>query len=394
MKAGWPLLIVAVGALPMPAAAQFWSRSWAVAPQAASTRDPLPDLKGKTLRQVVRISSGGTRIRLRLSNELSATALKIGSVHVALVDAGGRIVPGSDRGVTFGGVAAPVVPDRAPLVSDAVALRVTPLAHIAVSLYFPDGAADATVHGYAAATAAIASGDQTAAATLTDATPFKQRMVVDGIDVETARAGSTVVAFGDSITDGVRATADADTRWPDDLAAALQKAGRADVGVANLGISGNRVLAEGAGPNALARFDRDVLATPGVSHVIVLEGVNDIGGATRDKKPIPTAADLIGAYRQMIARAHDRHVKMIFATILPYKGAGYWGAEAEAVRKRVNAWILTNHEADGAIDFARAVADPADPDRFAPAYNSGDALHPNDAGFRAMVAAIDLKLLR
>jgi lysophospholipase L1-like esterase len=394
MKAGWPLLIVAAFALPMPASAQYWSRSWAVAPQAASAKSPPPDLTAKTLRQVVRISSGGKRIRLRLTNEMSASALKLGSVHVALVDDAGKIIPGSDRAVTFGGVAAPVVPDRAPIVSDPVALAVTPLAHLAISLYFPDGAAEATVHGYAAATASIANGDQTAAATFTDAVPFKQRMVIEGIDVETAQRGSTVVAFGDSITDGVRATADADTRWPDDLAAALQKAGRTTVGVANLGISGNRVLAEGTGTNALARFDRDVLSVPGVSHVIVLEGVNDIGSATRDKKPIPTAADITGAYRQMIARAHDKGVKVILATILPYKGAGYWGADAEVVRKQVNAWILSNHEADGAVDFAKAVADPADPDKFAAAYDSGDALHPNDAGFRAMVAAIDLKLLR
>jgi lysophospholipase L1-like esterase len=394
MKAGWPLLIVAACALPMPASAQYWSRSWAVAPQAASPRDPLPDLTAKTLRQVVRISSGGKRIRLRLTNEMSTTALKLGSVHVALVDAAGKIVPGSDRAVTFGGIAAPVVPDRAPIVSDAITLAVTPLAHVAVSLYFPAGAPEATVHGYAAATATIASGDQTAAATLSEATPFKQRMVIEGIDVETAQRGSTVVAFGDSITDGVRATADADTRWPDDLAAALQKAGRTNVGVANLGISGNRVLAEGTGTNALARFDRDVLSVPGVSHVIVLEGVNDIGGATRAKTTLPTVADITGAYRQMIARAHDKGVKVIFATILPYKGAGYWGATGEVVRKQVNAWILSNHEADGAVDFAKAVADPADPDKFAAAYDSGDALHPNDAGFRAMTAAIDLKLLR
>ena len=393
MKTGLPLLIVAALALPTPGVAS-WSRSWAVAPQSAGKPSDLPDLTGRTLRQVVRISSGGTRIRLRLTNELSASALKLGSVHVALVDARGKIVPGSDRAVTFDGVAAPTIPDRAPLVSDPVALRVAPLTHVAISLYFPQGAPDPTVHGYAAATAWIAQGDQTGAATLDGATKFTQRMVIDGLDVDTPQRGSTVVAFGDSITDGVRATADADTRWPDQLAERLQKAGRTSVGVANLGISGNRVLAEGAGNNALARFDRDVLSIPGVSHVIVLEGVNDIGGATARKTPLPTVADLTGGYRQMVARAHDKGVKVIFATILPYKGAGYWGAEGEAVRKQVNTWIRTNTVADGYVDLARAVADPADPDRFAKAYDSGDALHPNDAGFTAMAAAIDLKLLR
>ena len=204
----------------------------------------------------------------------------------------------------------------------------------------------------------------------------------------------TLVAFGDSITDGAAATNDADTRWPDLVAERLQRA-KLDMGVANLGIGGNRVLEDGNGLNALARFDRDALSVRGVSHVIILEGVNDIGAAWRDKATTrPSADDLIDAHRQLIARGHDRGVKVILATILPYKGAGYWSEWGEGVRTEVNAWIRTNREADGFVDFDKAIRDPADPLRMAKPYDIGDALHPNDAGFKAMAAAVDLKLLR
>ncbi len=208
------------------------------------------------------------------------------------------------------------------------------------------------------------------------------------------RGGSTIVTLGDSITDGVRATPDSNRRWPDLLAERLQQAGRRSVGVANAGISANRLLSEGDGYNALARFDADVLAVPGVSHVVILEGVNDLGNTTRAGGPMLPPQALIGAYRQMIARAHDRNVKVILATILPYKGAGYWSAEGEAARVAVNDWIRTNKEADGYVDLAKAIADPADPERMAKPYDVGDALHPNDAGFRVMADAFDLSLFR
>ncbi|MFD2429784.1 SGNH/GDSL hydrolase family protein [Sphingobium scionense] len=174
----------------------------------------------------------------------------------------------------------------------------------------------------------------------------------------------------------------------------MQKAGRKSVGVANAGISANRLLSEADGYNALARFDSDVLAVPGVTHVVILEGVNDLGGAARDKRPMLTPQTVIGAYRQMIARAHDRNIKVILATILPYKGAGYWSAEGDAVRVAVNDWIRTTKEADGFVDLAKTVADPADPSRMAKPYDVGDALHPNDEGFRVMADAFDLRLFR
>lgn len=392
--------IVAVLALvcaSAPASAQHWSRSWAAAPvEAPNNPDrPLPDLKDRTVRQVVRLSSGGEAIRLRLSNVLSATPLRVGAVEVAMADKDGRIVPGTSRTVRFDGETSVTIPMHAPMLSETIALPVKPLSRVAISIHLPEGATSPTVHPHAAATAWIAPGNQADATALSDATTFGQRLILAGVDVESARPQRTVATFGDSITDGVDATRDADTRWPDVLAERLQKAGMTGVGVANVGISGNRMLKDGAGPNALARFDRDVLAIPGVSHVIVLEGVNDIGAAWREKvADKPSADDIIDAYRQMIARARDRGVKMIFATILPYKGAGYWSEYGEGVRQQINQWIRTNDEAAGFVDLDRAIRDAADPARMAKPYDQGDALHPNDAGFEAMAEAVDLKLLR
>lgn len=380
-----------------PALAQHWSRSWAIAPQAAlvsSAGRPAPELGGKTLRQVVRLSSGGKAIRLNLSNEMSDVQLRIAAVHVALADKDGRIVPGSDHVVSFGGQSEVAIPAHAPMLSDPVAMQVTPLTKLAVSIYFAAPVEQPTVHSYSAATGWLADGDQAGATALVAATTFNQRLILKGVDVESARALPTVVAFGDSITDGVRATTDADTRWPDQLAARLVKAGR-PISVANMGISGNRLLKDGTGPNALARFDRDVLSVPGATHVIILEGVNDIGAAAREKDSSPpTVGTIVAAYRQMIARGHQRGLKVILATILPYKGAGYWSAEGEATRQGVNLWIRQSGEADGIADFDAAIADRDDPARMAAAYDCGDHLHPNDAGFTAMSDAIPLRALR
>ncbi|MEO7689204.1 MAG: SGNH/GDSL hydrolase family protein [Sphingomonas sp.] len=401
------LLPIAAQAVP----GQTWVRSWEAAPLEVSLPRPAPlpatpdaataapaapvaaITSDVTFRMVARLSAGGTSIRLRLSNEISADPLRLGAVHVALAGDDGAIVPGSDQAVTFEGSTAPVIPAGAPLLSDTIALKVPPLAHVVVSIYVPGSAEHLTGHPLGVATTHIASGDQTGAPDVTGTTS-KMRYILSGIDVSGGPATSTIVTFGDSITDGALSTDNADHRWPDILAERLRAAGKTSFAVANAGISGNRLLATGAGPAALARFDRDVLSVPGVRYVVVLEGVNDIGSATRSKSNLPLPKDIIGAYRQMIARAHDRGVKVIGATVLPYKGAGYYSQDGDAVRQAVNDWIRAPGHFDGVIDFDRAVADKADPQMMAAAFDSGDKLHPGDAGYKAMAEAVDLALFR
>ncbi|HAF43199.1 MAG TPA: esterase [Sphingobium sp.] len=378
-----------------PAQAQHWSRSWMAAPLVSKAPpEKRPDLANRTLRQVVRISSGGQRIRLRLSNEMSTQPLLLGAVHVAIAGENGETLPGTDHVVTFNQAQGATIPARAPLLSDPIAMAVKPLTRLSISIHLPQGAPDATVHSYSAATGWTAPGDQTTVISLSNSATLGPRVIISGVEVESRKPGTTIVTLGDSITDGVRATPDSNRRWPDLLAERLQKAGRTSIGVANAGISANRLLSEGDGYNALARFDSDVLAVPGVTHVVILEGVNDLGNAARSQQPMLPPEALIGAYRQMIARAHHRGVKVILATILPYKGAGYWSAEGDAARMAVNKWIRDNQEADAFVDLDKAIADPADPARMAKAYDVGDALHPNDEGFRAMAAAFDLKLFQ
>ncbi|MDE1914832.1 MAG: SGNH/GDSL hydrolase family protein [Sphingomonadales bacterium] len=376
------------------------ARSWAAAMQAmpapatpaAQAEAALGDT---TVRQIMRLSVGGKGLRLVLDNHDSAMPLTVDHLEVAQIDAAGRIVPGSSRRVTVGGRPFVVIPAHAPMISDLVPMAVPPLARVAVSFHLPAGQVPGAFHGYAAANTLLAPGDQTAAAELTGSRVVQRRYLVAGIDVDAPAMLRSIVTFGDSITDGVRATVDSDLRWPDQLAQRLQKAGMTRVGVANVGISGNRMLQDGAGEGALARFDRDVLAVTGASHVIVLEGVNDLGGATREGRQdsFDTEA-LITAYRQMIARGHAHGIKVLLGTILPYKGAGYWSPWGDEQRAKVNAWIRSQHEADGVVDFDRAIRNPADPQAFAPAYDSGDHLHPNDAGFAVMARAVPLALLR
>lgn len=394
MKKQALILALALAALAPCAQAQtHWARSWNASPLAAAPDRRPPALKDVTVRQVVRVSAGGERFRLRLSNEYGPVAARIGKVRIVQLADDGQPVPGTARDLTFDGATGALLAPEAPLLSDPVDLRLPALARLSISLYLPEEVADPTIHLLGLSTALIAPGDQTAAEALTDLTRVTQRILISGIDVERAEAGRVIVTLGDSITDGANGTRDADRRWPDLLAQRLQTAGLTTVAVANAGISGNRILKPkpGLGVAALARFDRDVLAVPGATDVIVLEGVNDFGMAWRDRDPQPpTPADLIAGYRQMITRAHAAGLKIRLATILPYKDANYWSEQGETTRQALNAWIRTNQEADGVIDFDAVMRDPADPLKLAAAYDSGDHLHPNDAGFRAMADAIDL----
>lgn len=343
------------------------------------------DLANVTIRQTVRVAAGGKRLRLRLSNEAGRLAMPIGAVRVGLAGPGGqtpRSVP-----VTFGGRTNVVVPISAPLLSDPIDLPTQALDQLNISIYLPrpvERAGHQTFQYLAGQ-----PGDFTDAATLPAARLARAPALVTGVEVETAGPVNVVVTLGDSITEGVGATALAFRGWPDKLAERLVAA-RANWSVVNAGISGNRLLRNGAGPNALARFDRDVLSVSGVTAVIILEGINDIGRGSNPINGEPVTTDaLIAAQRQLIARAHARGIRVIGATLTPYKGANYYSVDGEAQRQAYNQWIRTSGEFDGVIDFARPLSDAADNLSLDVRYNDRDKLHPNDAGYEAMGAFVD-----
>jgi lysophospholipase L1-like esterase len=380
-----------------------WIEVWGASPQQpidpiTGPSNPLITLNGQTIREVVRISAGAQIIRLRLSNEYTNASTAIGKVRVALSKANGTassaIVPGSSRIVTFGGKQGLTLAPNALVISDPVDLPVSGLTSLAVSIYVSNGTEPTTPHSLGQQTAYIVDGDQTGAANLNSATTTTSRYLLSGIDAEVLGTAAAIVTLGDSITDGYHSTVDADHRWPDYLADRLQKANLYTLSVANEGISGNRLLQEGIGPNALSRFDRDVLSRPGVRYITVLEGINDIGipNLIPNSGTPADAADIIGAYRQLIARAHELGILIYGCTLTPFVGAAYQTAAGEATREQVNQWIRNSQEFDAVIDFDKAVRDPSNPAAFLPAYDSGDHLHPNDAGYQAMANAVNLNL--
>jgi lysophospholipase L1-like esterase len=312
-----------------------------------------------------------------------------------LVGPDGAVVAGSERPLAFSGQTQATIPAGAPLLSDPVALRTKPLARLQVRLFLPADTHGCTCHMSGQESADVLPGDATGKPPPSPPPGRPQfRAFLSGLEVETAAPPAPViVAFGDSITDGFTSTVGGDKRWPDRLAERLVQRfpGRA-FGVNNAGIGGNQVLAAGRipifGQSALTRFDRDVLSVPGATHVVILEGVNDLGMSH------PPASSLIAGYRQLIARARAHGLKVIGATILPYAGAAYFSTAGEAERQKVNAWIRTGREFDGVIDFDAAIRDPARPDHMRAALQSGDWLHPNDAGYRAMGEAVDLSVFR
>lgn len=348
------------------------------------------DFSDVTIRQLVRVSIAGKRIRLRLSNESSSDGLPLGHVHVGLAGPDGSIVTGSDRAVTFSGRNALVVPASSPVLTDPIDLAVKPMDRLLISIHVPGGVPRTghTVMQYVAGVA----GDQTEAPQLPQQKIARLTALVSEVDVDATSANGVVVAMGDSITDGATSTSNAFRSWPDRLAERLN----GKLGVVNTGIGGNRLLRYGTGLSALARFDRDVLSVPGVKYVILLEGINDIGRgyqSTGTQDPVSLEA-LVDADRQIIQRAHDHGIKVIGATLTPYQGAGYASPDGEAVRQGLNKWIQTSKEFDGVVDFNAATIDPANPLAFLPAYNIRDKLHPNDAGYEAMAKSIDLSLLK
>jgi lysophospholipase L1-like esterase len=376
-----------------------WVGTWGASPQ-LTTGDlfgTAPGFSNQTIRQIVRISVGGGQFRVRLSNEYGAQAVQIGDAHIAISAGGGAIQPGTDRVLTFSGNGSFTIPPGAAVLSDPVKLPATNLASLAVSLYLPQATGPATWHFDGRQTAYIVSGDATGAADVTaGATKTFSRFFLTGVEAATFEPKSAVVTFGDSITDGTNSTIDADHRWPDFLAARFAASRNDDTGVVDEGIAGNRLLHDDIGPNALSRLDRDVFATPGVRFMTVLLGINDIGFGGLFPAQAVSADDIIAAHRQLIARAHARGIRIYGCTLTPFKGANppYFSDAGEAKREAVNAWIRTSGEYDAVIDFEAAVRDPANPLQILPAFDSGDHLHPNDAGYQAMANAIDLRLFK
>ncbi|MEN3277847.1 MAG: hypothetical protein V7631_3637 [Massilia sp.] len=396
---------------------QQWVGTWGTAPAGPPLAAQTQTFNDQTLRLVVHTSIGGTQVRIRVSNEHGTTPLRIGAANIARRAAGSEIVAGTDRVLTFSGSPSITIPAGAPVLSDPVDLDVPALSDLAVSLYLPGQVQATTIHGSAFQTNYVSlPGNFTGAATLPTQRTITSWPFLTEVDVSAPGAGA-IVALGDSITDGAVTTIDANRRWPDLLALRLQttrdqagaspalRALNSRLGVVNRGIGGNRLLRDPGeqplfGRAALARFDRDVLATAGVRHLIVLIGINDIGHPGTGTIPATeavTAQDLIAGYRQLIARAHAKGIPVYGATLTPFEGTvfpGYHTPEKEAVRQAVNNWIRSSDEFDAVIDFDRALRDPARPTRMLPAYDSGDHLHPNDLGMQAMANAIPLELFR
>lgn len=370
-----------------------WVDAWGAVPDSAG-----PALKAQTVRQVVRVSIGGSALRIRLSNLDGTAPITIGPVHIALHATGSAIQPGSDHALTFNGNASVTIAKGASVLSDAVTMHVAPLQELAVSLYLPSATGPSTAHSDGMATTYITdSGDETSGATLADAEELHSRLFLTDVEVEAVAPAQTIVAFGDSITDGHQSTHDANHRWPDLLAARLQAApGTASITVVNSGISGNRILHDNLGPSALSRFDRDALEKTGVRWIVLLEGINDIGASSQPPTPQDdvSANQIIDGIKTLIARAHAKGIKIYGATLTPFAVAEwpYYTPQGEVKRQAVNAWIRSSGAFDAVIDFDKITRDPAHPTRFLPAYDSGDHLHPSDAGYKAMADALELGL--
>ena len=371
-----------------------WVDTWAAAPDTAG-----PVVNAQTVRQIVRTSVGGTEVRIRLSNLFGNAPITLGPAHIALHASGADTVPGSDHALLFNGKPTVTIAKGESVLSDPVKMEVKPLQELAVSLYAP---ADAQYHASTAHNAGLAtayiteSGDATAAAHYPQGEVSGMRFFLTDVEVSGPAAKSTVVTFGDSITDGVGSTENANTRWPDYLAERLQgDAKLSSIGVSNAGIGGNHILHDNYGPSALSRFDRDALDKPGVRWIVLLEGINDIGGSgyAWDAKDKVSAQQLIDGMKTLIARAHAKHVKIYGATLTPYGGNGwpYHSVAGEKTREEVNDWIRHSGAFDGVADFDQAIRDPAAPKNMLPAYDSGDHLHPSTAGYKVMAQAIDLK---
>ncbi|WP_448953752.1 SGNH/GDSL hydrolase family protein [Labrys neptuniae] len=390
---------------------ESWITTWAATPAPRWAEElpapfNVPEVLGdQTVRQVARVSVGGDQVRVVISNEFGTRPVTIGSASVALSKGGSAIDPTSAKPLTFGGSSSAVIPPGAPLLSDPVDMPIKALSSLAVSFYLPKRTGITSVHWDGAQTGYVSgAGDKTKDGDFTAESTNKSRLLLSRILTTAKPTSNAIVFFGDSITDGACSTADSNNRWPDHIAERLQAEGHPDVAVVNEAYSGNRVLSNGMGTNALSRFDMSVLSHPKVSTVVMMMGINDIGWPGKDaitpSDAEPTADDVIAGYKQIIDRAHAHGIRFVAVTLSPFvdtfKGlptSGYYTPDKEKIRQDVNAWIRANKTADGLIDFDKVLQDPKDASRINPAYDCGDHLHPNDAGYQAMAKSVDLGVL-
>lgn len=376
-----------------------WVGTWAASPFDGDPWHETPTLVDSTLREIVHTSIAGKAVRVRFTNEFGIEPLRIDAATIALSTGVSGVDTASLHDLTFGGSPSIVIPPGAEVLTDAVPMATPASTNLAISLYLPlQQISDVSVHSSAQQDNFIALGNHVREASLSSAAVTPSWYFLKGVDVEPASPhAAAVVAFGDSITDGALSTQNANHRWPDYLAARLaSNPATANLSVLDEGIGGNCILVHCVAPNALARFDRDVLSQAGVKYIIVLEGINDIGRLHEPNLPEYklTAEDLEQGLAQLVARAHEHGIKMIGATLTPYKGAGYFSEKGEQIREALNRWILTSGVFDGTVDFDKATQDPANPLMFSPQADGGDHLHPKDAGYAAMAGAIDLSLFR
>jgi lysophospholipase L1-like esterase len=392
-------ILLSVPSLLAKPEAKKWVGTWASSPLLDAKVKNAEELlaagtqSGATLREVVHVSLGGETLRVRFSNLYGTSPLVIGPVEIAQTLKGVAIVPGTNKAVTFNGQPSVSIPPGALAVSDPASFKLAPLSDLTVSFFLPNPTGPVTEHQLGNATSYHVTGNVVSSASLESPTTATSWYYLNGVDTLAAAEAGAVITIGDSITDGAKSTIDTNQRWPDELARRLQADPKyRNLSVLNEGISGNKILLDGAGPNALARFDRDVLAQSGAKYLLILEGINDIGRLHGTPDAGLTAADLISALNQMVVRAHAHGIAVIGCTLTPYHGAGYYTENGETIRKAVNEWIRTGGVLDGFVDLEAAVRDPNHPDTFLPTVDPGDHLHPNDAGYKAMGDAIDLKL--
>ncbi len=397
-------MLLSLAAAASPPAQSRWVGAWTAAQQAVEPANSIPpaDLSQVTLRQVVRLSIGGDRLRVRLSNRFGVMPVHFASVHIArpLAADSSAIRPDTDTTLTFSGRPEATIPAGAEYLSDPVRFPAPALSDLVITFYMEAVPASQTGHPGSRATSYLVHGNRVSAPDLPDAQKIEHWYFISSVEIATTAALRAMVVLGDSITDGYGTTTNQNNRWTDTLAKRLKDVARTrDVAVLNQGIGGNRVLLDGLGPNALARFDADVLAPAGVRYLMVMEGINDLGMATRDAELSQAEHDalvrrILAAYEQIVTRAHAHGIKVIGATLTPFVGSDYYhpDAQTEADRKALNQWIRMPGHFDAVIDFDQLLRDPEHPDRLWPRFDSGDHLHPSLAGYAAMGEALPLSL--